>query len=118
MALFDLDMPVTIHFAVEDTDTSFNGKLLDYPKREKNLRTDLAGQTRTGSRSSRWLLDLEGFEDLERALEALQLLGPQGGHLAREALDPPRPAPLHQPPPVLGHLEAGPGAGRRRRRCA
>jgi uncharacterized protein len=43
MAL-DLDMPVTIHFAVEDTDTSFNGKLLDYPKREKNLRTDLAGQ--------------------------------------------------------------------------
>ena len=43
MAL-DLDMPVTIHFAIEDTDMSYNGKLLDYPKHDKTLRTDLAAQ--------------------------------------------------------------------------
>jgi predicted TIM-barrel fold metal-dependent hydrolase len=43
-AALDMDMPITIHFMIEETDTSFGGKLLEYPKHEKQMRTDLAGQ--------------------------------------------------------------------------
>ena len=43
-AALDMEMPITIHFMIEETDTSFGGKLLEYPKHEKQMRTDLAGQ--------------------------------------------------------------------------
>jgi predicted TIM-barrel fold metal-dependent hydrolase len=41
-AALDLDMPVTIHFMVEGTEP--DGKLLDYPLENPQLRTELAAQ--------------------------------------------------------------------------